>query len=133
MKTSDFERRIRVAAFHFAEGCRDAKRLSELAGISVRSLYRVATETSHRLYPLWHSELAAMGYRGDLGFRVKPRGRQVSEEKEKQSREGWHSLKRRYPGMARRAMARELARELGETESAMIARIRRFEKEDGRG
>ena len=131
MKREDFERRVRVAAFHFSNGIRDANRLSELTGISVRSLYRVSTNPEHRLYPLWHSELAAMGYSGDLSFRVKPKGRQVSEEREKQSRTGWQSLKRRYPGMARRAMARELARELGETEQAMIGRIRRFEKEEG--
>ena len=129
MKREDVERRVRVAAFHFSNGIRDANRLSELTGISVRSLYRVSTETSHRLYPLWHSELRAMGYAGDLSFRVKPRGRQVSEERDEQSRAGWLSLKKRYPGMARRAMARRLARELDETESAMISRIRRFEKE----
>lgn len=128
-----FEKRIRVAAFLFSEGCRDANRLSELVGVSVRSLYRVSTNPEHRLYPVWHSELKAMGYSGDLSFRVKPRGRQVDKGKREKARAGWRGLKKRYPGMSRRGMAARLASEVGETQSAVIGWLRGFEKDEQQG
>lgn len=125
-----FERRIRVAAFHFAEGVRDANRLAELAGVSARSLYRVSGEPGHRLYPVWHSELAALGYQGDMSFRVRPPGRQVDAKKREQARRRWRSLKARYPGISRRMLSSQIAAEVLDSPDAVVGWIRAFEKEE---
>ena len=131
--SSVFERRIKVAAFHYAGGERDANRLADLAGVSVRSLYRVATDPGHRLYPVWHSELQALGcvVMGDVSFRTRAPGRQVDEVKRDAMRSAWQGMgPARRAGYSRNMLASKLAAEVQVSHGTAVGWIRGFEKEE---
>ena len=128
MKTEIVKRQIRAAAFEYAfGGVRDVEILANRVGLSSRTLWRVI-KPGHRFYNLWREELAALGYEGEACFRVRPR-RQADPEKKARAREGWLSLRQKYPVLSRRSMAHRLAAEVDATPGAVTGWIRGFEKE----
>lgn len=132
-KSTTFENRIRAAAVLWANGERDADRLAELTGVSARSLYRVATDENHALYPLWYQELETMGYDGDIpvNFQVKARGRKADEEKRAIVRAEWVSMgSERRAGFSRRELAVRFAEEVGVSLATAVGWLRRFEIEE---
>lgn len=132
-KSTNFENRIRAAAVLWANGERDADRLAELTGVSVRSLYRVATDEKHSLYPLWYRELDMMGYDGDIpiNFQVRARGRKADEEKRAIVRAEWISMgSERRAGFSRRELALQFAEEVGVSLATAIGWLRRLEREE---
>jgi len=132
-KSTTFENRIRAAAVIWANGERDADRLAELTGVSARSLYRVATDENHALYPLWYRELETMGYDGDIpvNFQVKARGRKADEEKRAIVRADWTAMgSERRAGFSRRELAVRFAEEVGVSLATAVGWLRRFEREE---
>lgn len=132
-KSSTFEKRIRTAAVLWANGERDADRLAELTGVSVRSLYRVATDEKHSLYAVWYTELEEMGYDGDIpiNFQVRARGRKADEEKRAIVRAEWISMgSERRAGFSRRELAVRFAEEVGVSLATAVGWLRRFEREE---
>ena len=132
-KSTNFENRIRAAAVLWANGERDADRLAELTGVSVRSLYRVATDENHSLYPLWYRELDTMGYDGDVpvNFQVRARGRKADEEKRAIVRAEWTAMgSERRAGFSRRELALQFAEEVGVSLATAIGWLRRLEREE---
>ena len=128
MKTELVKRQIRAAAFEYAfGGVRDVEILANRVGLSSRTLWRVI-KPGHRFYEVWREELSALGYEGETCFRVRPR-RQADPEKKARAREGWLSLRRKYPILSRRSMAARLAAEVDATPGAVTGWIRGFEKE----
>ena len=127
-----FESRIQAAAFHYAVmGVRDANALAELVGVSPRSLYRVATEPSHRLHELWRGELSRMGFDEPVtGFRVKARGRQMDMELFEKVRAAWNAIgAERRRGFSRRELALQFVDEFGITLPTAQSWLRKYERE----
>lgn len=126
----DFEERIRAAAFQVAVmGELDATVISERVGISTRSLYRVATDKSHRLYPVWKAKLTELGFEGEVqSFRVRPRGRQLDRELFEKVRRAWEDVGERRAGFSRRELALQFVDEFGITLPTAQSWIRKFER-----
>ena len=127
-----FEKRIQAAAFHYAVmEVRDANALAELVGVSARSLYRVATDASHRLHDFWRTELSAMGYDEPVtGFRVKARGRQMDMELFEQVRAVWLAMgEERRRGSSRRELGLEIVEEFEITLPTALSWLRKYERE----
>lgn len=123
------ENRIRAAAVNFACGERDAPRLSELVGVAVRTLYRVAGDENHELYPVFYAELKTMGIEDEpVNFRVKRRGRQVDEKKRDAVRTAWAEMgSERRAGFSRRELAHRLADEVDASPVTVTAWLKKFE------
>ncbi len=127
----DFEERIRAAAFQVAVmGERDATVIAERVGISTRSLYRVATDTNHRLYPVWKERLTELGFEREVqSFRVRPRGRQLDRELFEKVRRAWEDVgAERRAGFSRRELALQFVGEFGITLPTAQSWIRKFER-----
>lgn len=127
-----FEKRIRAAAFHYAVmEVRDANVLAELVGVSARSLYRVATDESHRLHEFWRGELSSMGYDEPItGFRVRPRGRQMDKELFEKVRAVWLGMgEERRRGSSRRELGLEIVAEFDITLPTALSWLRKYERE----
>lgn len=127
-----FEKRIQAAAFHYAVmEIRDANALAELVGVSARSLYRIATEESHRLHEFWRAELSSMGYDEPItGFRVRPRGRQMDKELFEQVRAAWDAIgSERRRGFSRRELAIRFVDEFGITLPTAQSWLRKYERD----
>ena len=129
-----FESRIRAAAFHYAVmEVRDANALAELVGVSARSLYRVATDKSHRLHEFWRGELSSMGYDEPItGFRVKPRGRQMDMDLFEKVRAVWLGMgEERRRGSSRRELGLEIVAEFDITLPTALSWLRKYERDAG--
>ena len=127
-----FEKRIQAAAFHYAVmEVRDANALAELVGVSARSLYRVATDTSHRLHDFWRGELSSMGYDEPItGFRVRPRGRQMDMELFEKVRAVWLGMgEERRRGSSRRELGLEIVKDFDITLPTALSWLRKYERE----
>lgn len=127
-----FEKRIQAAAFHYAVmEIRDANALAELVGVSARSLYRVATDETHRLHQFWRGELSSMGFDEPItGFRVRPRGRQMDKELFEQVRAVWLAMgTERRRGSSRRELGLEIVKDFDITLPTALSWLRKYERD----
>ena len=127
-----FDKRIRAAAFHYVMmEVRDANELAELVGISARTLYRVATDASHRFHALWTAELTEMGFEDEVsGFRVRPRGRGMDKELFEKVRAVWNGMgEERRRGSSRRELGLEIVAEFDITLPTALSWLRKYERD----
>lgn len=117
MQKEEREQCVRLAAFLYVNGDRNANALGDIVGMSGRTLYRIANDESHACHHLWHAELDALGFEGPRHFRITPRGRKPNIALKKKVKAAWQDILKTQqsaiadggrPNLSRREISRQL-------------------------